>query len=198
MAECTVQERTNADLLAHAARKEAKKKRQKGNIGVAMVMNKEVLDEREEYNSWYTEWDRLKHIHLNIFGRQKKKKPAPATPARQALATPVRRAPATPARRALATPARRAPATPVRRAPATPARRAKATPARRARARLRVTLRVRVSTQDLERGLWSRRQQEQQQHIRERQQEQQYEARDLHGQQIAREQRTRRPRTFAY
>jgi len=52
MAECIVQERTNTDLLAYAARKEAKKKRRKGNTDVAMVMNKEVLAERQQYNSW--------------------------------------------------------------------------------------------------------------------------------------------------
>jgi len=39
LAECTIQESTNADLLAHAQRKEGKKRRRKGNCGLAMVAN---------------------------------------------------------------------------------------------------------------------------------------------------------------
>jgi len=94
MAECTIQERTNADLLAHAQRKEGKKRRRKGNIGLAQVMNQEVLDERQETDDWDTEWGRLGRIYLNIFGRQQKKKPKANTSGRRTSATPARRTPA--------------------------------------------------------------------------------------------------------
>jgi hypothetical protein len=52
MVECTVQESTNADLLAHLQRKEGKRRRRKGNCGLAQVVNQEVLDERQEADDW--------------------------------------------------------------------------------------------------------------------------------------------------
>jgi len=160
MAESTIQESTNADLLAHAQRKEGKRRRRKGNCGLAQVVNQEVLDERQEADDWDDEWGRLGRIHRDVFGRQQKKKPSAKRP------------------------------------PATPARRAPATLVRRTHKQLLVTLRVRISTQDLGNGLWSRGTREQEQQRNTEDLYGQTQATGLNGQELRRGERARQPRLF--
>ena len=67
MAEVTIQERTNADLLELHQRKEKKANRSKGHYGNAKILNQELLLRRLADKEWNKEWIAMRVLGPIIF-----------------------------------------------------------------------------------------------------------------------------------
>ena len=72
-AKATLLEGQTEHLQTLVSKNQSKKKRKKGALSGARVMNQEVLDERRLAWDWDTTWRALSEIHLDVLGRRKKK-----------------------------------------------------------------------------------------------------------------------------
>ena len=139
MAEVTIQERTNADLLELQRRKEQKANHSKGYYGNAKILNQELLLRRLTDKEWNKEWIAMKVLRPMIFKESRAaKKCYQAAIATLTALLPLPQKPSQPAQ------------------PAPPTK----TTSQSERAPLRVLkkiirLPVRVTTQELKDGRWS-------------------------------------------
>lgn len=128
LAEVTIQERTNADLMALQQRKENKANRPKGNYGNAKILDQNELRRQLAKEAWNKEWDRLQVLKPTIFEESQ----AAARRRQIALASPQKTQP---------------------RAKITTSKQPEQAPLRVPR--LVVRLPIRVTTQELNHGRWT-------------------------------------------
>ena len=67
LAEATIQERTNADLMTLQQRKEKKANRPKGNYGNAKILDRKALRQVLAEEEWKEEWECLQILRPTIF-----------------------------------------------------------------------------------------------------------------------------------
>ncbi len=204
IAERNIQEVTNNELVEHNRRQENKKSRAKGNYGSAKVMNEDVINERKARNQekqekyketlWKQALTEQGKISFDVFTMTTCK--PPPTPRRpKPIATVVYTPPGSPPKSPVHSPDALADwvfATsknpPYRMPTTTPSQPANQKPRKQGKkdSRLLVTLRIRLTTAELERGLRARQ-------LREQQQQQQGTKDALQGDQSGRGMRLRKP-----